>query len=211
MNYQVIAADISIASAEALEKALYQVGCIAEVTKLPGENRYSVSAFDTNDELTQKLNDAGVRCEVGEFANHGVLRLYGKNTGALQACDVSFDTAEDLDVLQKNAVSAYDLESRIGEVELDLQKEPSEEVKKFCEDNMTCLNWDPSPEEQQTTNLRGEGQKEAEDLVRTIANMIKNGEEVNGEPYEQSIDDAYKTLANLINKAREIGVKLQAK
>lgn len=39
-------------------------------------------------------------------------------------------------------------------------------------------------------------------LVEQIARMTKDGEEVDGEPYEMGIDDAIETLNRLIDKAR---------
>ena len=41
-------------------------------------------------------------------------------------------------------------------------------------------------------------------LVQTIAWMRVDGEEEDGQAYEQSIDDAFETLASLIRQAREI-------
>jgi len=46
--------------------------------------------------------------------------------------------------------------------------------------------------------------KRAVELVHRIADMTMDGEEVDGEPYEQSIDDAFETCSLFIREAREI-------
>lgn len=39
-------------------------------------------------------------------------------------------------------------------------------------------------------------------LIKQIARLVKDGEELNGEPFEMRVDDAAQTLGRLIDEAR---------